>query len=564
MQRIQFRSLRSFLRPFERRSWLAAVLAAPLCATGSAALSAAQGLLPTPPPSLAAAPAAPVSLGGPLKVGEQSISEDEIRRALVYSAGREVLESFKLDVFIDAELERRRNAGEDVSKYILTDAEFEALRVETLGKIREQYPQLDPEAVLKTNGHTMEGFVKRLTQTSRFDRLFLPSDVREWPPFTIEAIKKNMQEDGDKFIQQLIDTQEERDKQRAAGTTAAAGEQLFTSLMRNFVLGAVKQSTVVKAASDGIPADTVLVVDGKPLLTAQIYPMVAPLVSEADVTRTRTWLAKMASVEQRLKASGDALSDEEFAAVWEAHDAVYRGTLFPLDAIVLSFRRFPSMDAYKRYFRAQESFRKSIAAQITDEALQQHYDERASKVLGLGALQVEFILLSAFDFPNFRWKPNGWAEAAERAKALAAELDAGELANWSELLDSKSEFWDPPAAQGQGTQEKNNARNKGRFGSVNRNELAQRLDESEYSSFVSGSSLADYVYLEQGVGTVDGPFKGPYGYYFSRVIDRRPPTSKYELSQPTHRDLILQDFLTVRFSAYAAETLAACKVEGLD
>lgn len=564
MQRIPSCSFRSLLRPLARPQWLAALLAVPLCALPLGLHASAQGLLPTPPPTLAPASAAPVSLGGPLKVGEQTISEDEIRRALVYSAGREVLESFKLDVFIDAELERRRAAGEDVSKYILTDAEFEALRVDTLAKIREQYPQLDPEAVLKTNGHTMEGFVKRLTQTSRFDRLFLPTDVREWPPFTIEAIKKNMGEDGDQFFQQLMDTQEERDKQRAEGSTPAAGEMLFTSLMRNFVLGAVKESTVVKAASDGIPADTVLIVDGKALRTADVFPMVAPLVSEADVTRTRLWLAKMAAVEQSLKASGNALGDEEFATVWEAHDATYRGTLIPLDAIVLSFRRFPSMDAYKRYFRAQESFRKSIADQLTDETLQRHLDERASKVLGLGGLNVEFILLSAFDFPNFRWKPNGWADAAERAKALAAELDAGELANWPALLDAKSEFWDPPAAQGQGMQEKNQARNKGRFGSVNRNELAQRLDESEYSSFVAGSSLADYVYLEQEVGTVDGPFQGPYGYYFSRVIDRRPPTSKYELSQPTHRDLILQDFLTVRFSAYAAESLAACKVEGLD
>jgi len=99
--------------------------------------------------------------------------------------------------------------------------------------------------------------------------------------------------------------------------------------------------------------------------------------------------------------------------------------------------------------------------------------------------------------------------------------------------------------------------NKGRFGPLNRNELIQRFGESEYTMFLDGSSVADYAFFHQEPGTIDGPFRGQFGYYLTRVKGRVPPTKKLSLQDDGQRKLIVQDYVQMRFNEYAQDVMDA-------
>jgi hypothetical protein len=515
------------------------------------------------------APTSAQDLGGPLKVNGKEIPLSVIKREMVYAAGASAIEGKKLDLIIQEEVERRVAAGEDRAKFEFSAAEKEALIAQALQQIRDQYPTLDPLSVLDRNGMSTRMLEGQVAQTLRFDKVFLPDDPRQWPTTTTDAITESA---GDDFIVKLREAQDEKDrkaKEAAAGATPDSapapapdlkGEQMFKMIMRKMVMQSLFDKSVIKFASNGLPDDVVLQVNSKDVKTDEIFDLVASNLTDERVRQTRLWLAKIEACKQELQRQKMWLSDEEFQTVFQEHKAPYDQSPFKLEVIATGFKRFPSMDAYMTYFRVLESYKRMIQPEINDENLTKHLT-RANKLLGLARCNVQMILCSAMDMSTGKWRADGWEYAKNRALEASKLLAEKNGENWDEVLEAYSEFWDPPVPVGQPNMN-NNLRNKGRIGLVNRNELLQRIDESDFSMFVEGAGLVDYVFFDQGEG-IDGPFKGPFGYYITRVVSRTPPTKEFSLAEPTQRDLVVQDYLSMRVNAWAQDLLENAKVEGL-
>jgi hypothetical protein len=223
------------------------------------------------------------------------------------------------------------------------------------------------------------------------------------------------------------------------------------------------------------------------------------------------------------------------------------------------------------------------------------YYERANKVMGLGKIDCEVLLVSAMDFARFRWKKDGWNWARKTAQDLRAQIDQNEKAYkeerakaaeaqaqgkefkpdkpvpapdrfWAQMLDDHSEYWDapPPEKHDAGDQQKSDAgmKNKGRFGSRYRNDLVTYVGETGYTEWVTGECITDRMFYDQAENSVAGPFKGPLGWYITRVLRRSPPTRTLNLALPIHMNLLRDDYVRWSFNQYTKEAVAQAEIKG--
>ena len=92
--------------------------------------------------------------------------------------------------------------------------------------------------------------------------------------------------------------------------------------------------------------------------------------------------------------------------------------------------------------------------------------------------------------------------------------------------------------------------------------MMQKIGESDYSLFLTGTSLTDTIFFDLEVGIPSQPLQGPHGYYICLVKGRTTPVSTISL-EGTHRTLVEQDYLSTRMNVYARECLTAIEVSGL-
>ena len=489
------------------------------------------------------------------------IAESDVRRALVYTLGSTELESRKVDVYIDEEIRRQIAEGAEGSAFDVSDEEVATAVEDTLRQIKEQYPTMDENAVLRHNNIDPSSLGRMTAQSKLFERVFLPDDPAEWPATTREAIKNSA---GDEFLQRLEESHAQRQELLASGDEAAAAQQeagqaMFRMLMRQMVMQALNSTSEIKTASDGLPEGVAMRVNGVDIMTEDVYAAVADRVTERDRQLAEQWVTKCALLERVLKASGSYLTDEEFTAEFDAYEEPYKGSPLNLEVIVRSFKRFPSMEGFRRYFRLMKSYERMIGEELTDETLNGHLP-RANRLMGVGSIDVEFLLCSAFDFANKSWLEDGWSQAASEAREVAQALADSGGENWDALLDQHSDFWDPPLSTTP-QQQAPKRKNKGRFGVLNRNELLQYLEESDYTGFLEGWSVGDEVFFSLEPGELGGPWVGPYGYYFARVKRRVPPSKIQSLGDPTFRDMVVQDYVAVRFNEFGRDVYEAATTE---
>ncbi len=498
-----------------------------------------------------------------LVVNGETIPDAVVRRELLYARGNTQLESKKLDVYLQQEIRRQIAEGADPEKFGIAREQVQKSREEALQKMRETYPDMTPEDVLGNNGMDMRLFTDSIEQTQLFDIVFLPDNPNDWPETTVALMDSS---GGGAIVEQLRQSWEQREQAEQTEGPQPENEQgnaMWKTIMRQLVIQGLRKDVVVKTAVDGLPPEICMVVNGQEVRTDEMYDRISGLVTEEDLRRTRYWLAKTTALRQDLERSEHYLSDEEYAQAFTAHEEPYVGTPFPIEVIALGFNRFPSMDAYKRYFRLKESYERSIAAEITDEALRGHL-ERANPMLGLARVDTQVILCSAYDFKRGKWMEGGWERAAQRATEAAQKLAAG--AEWDAILEEYSDYWDAPTPTNQapGQPQPPQRKNKGRFGPQNRNELLKTVGESEYELFLIGSSITDHVFFDQEPGTIAGPLKGVHGWYITRVVSRTQPAQEMSLEDEQKRSLVEQDYLSCRFNEYAEEVLREASVQGVD
>ncbi len=82
------------------------------------------------------------------------------------------------------------------------------------------------------------------------------------------------------------------------------------------------------------------------------------------------------------------------------------------------------------------------------------------------------------------------------------------------------------------------------------------MNESAYVNFLRGGLVTDEIFFEQPIGTVAGPFKGPWGYYLTKVVSRTPPTRPLNMNDERHLELLRDDWYRISFIDYAHEAMA--------
>jgi hypothetical protein len=72
------------------------------------------------------------------------------------------------------------------------------------------------------------------------------------------------------------------------------------------------------------------------------------------------------------------------------------------------------------------------------------------------------------------------------------------------------------------------------------------------------------MFFDQAESSIAGPFRGPLGYYLTRVNRRTPPSRPLNLSDPKHLGLLRDDYLRWAFIQYSREAVAKAQVSGFN
>ena len=199
-----------------------------------------------------------------------------------------------------------------------------------------------------------------------------------------------------------------------------------------------------------------------------------------------------------------------------------------------------------------------------DEAeLKEFGKSRSYKIVGPVSVDADVILCSAWDFKANRWRENGWAEAENRMKDVLRLL-VEEQRPWEELVERYSDYYEAPTPVSQRGKVDPNRQTKGRFRNIQRNGMLRELGESDYGMFLSGSSVTDFVFFEQEVGSLGQPRRGPLGWYLPRLYKRTKPPERLSLDEATMKDLVLDDYLATELIRYAEELVEKGEVYGLE
>jgi hypothetical protein len=518
------------------------------------------------PPSVAGQAPARVSgqaqagseLGPPLVVYGETIPETELKRYMCLSLGSKQTDSAKFLVVVRNELDRRKEAGEDISKYEVTDADIERALEKQRKDFLQKYPTLDFPTEVGRVYLSLDMYKHELRQVMLFDRIFMPDDPETWPPLTTEAIVNAT--GGHDFVDDAKDSYQQRKKMMEEQNLPELppDDPIFTEALRGWVLEALNSFAVTVTDPAKLPPGALLTVDGVPVMIDPLYERLRPFVTPDLTAKARLFLAQTKVTERDLAAQQKLMTREEFEETFmpgfKYHDAIAA-----YEMLALTVMGFPSMESYASYERLARSYRRVIDDKIKDDELMRQWLPRANQISGAARINAEVILCSAYDYDHVRWKPNGWTDAEAKAKKLKADLDGG--ANWADVLELHSEFWDPPMPE-VGQKPQFGFRFKGRFGEQTRNQLLGDLDESDYTIFLTGESVADRIFFDQQLGAIDGPFKGQRGYYISRVISRTPPMSSLNMSNAKHREFLVDHYVKATFGEYSRGLLKKARDEG--
>ncbi|HHI68382.1 MAG TPA: hypothetical protein ENJ97_03550 [Planctomycetes bacterium] len=146
-----------------------------------------------------------------------------------------------------------------------------------------------------------------------------------------------------------------------------------------------------------------------------------------------------------------------------------------------------------------------------------------------------------------KWLPHGFETAKARADLVLTQIEKGEIT--FERAREDLGTWPPEVKHG------------GILGRKSRNELRRDLGESEYTDFIQGYSMGDFLFDEAPVGKIVGPLRSVDGWYLAKVVRRYPATQAVTLKDPKMKEMIVQEYLVRKFMAWADEVAARIRLE---
>ncbi len=516
-------------------------------------------------PSQPARPKGPVHpiFGEQLSIDGEVIPNEEIKRHLVLKLGHTYIGARKLAIFVEKELARRKAAGEDISAFQVDEKEVDSRIAQVEDSLQEGYEEevsLD-DFVADDKQAYREG----LKQSELFDRVFLPRNPYKMPPVSVEALSDEGSSVGEMYstLTEGWDRMQKMEEETGEPVYESPKDiDYLQNLLRPAVVIKLEEVHDVKYGEDGLSKDLVMRVADVDVTVEEIWSKIQRLVTPQEVHRSKQWLVNTRIARNALESQGVWLSDAEFEAAYAEEHAEYENSPFSPEIVAVNFRKFPTLSDYKEYFRISKSYEQMIADEINDETLSERIDRLNLYVSGL--IDADIILISAYDFENKKWKENGWADAEQRAVEVTRKLAEG--MDWDEALKQYSEFKvkKEPTGLGQALPKPHELETPGRFISVNRNEFLGRLEDNDYQKFLDSSSLGEYIFFRQEMGTIENPRRGKYGYYISKLNSRTLPSKTITLENERHRDLLHQDLLRASLDHWIWELREKSLVRGLD
>lgn len=485
-------------------------------------------------------------------VGEKAPSlsgEERQRRALLYSAGANLVNLVILEQLVEAEVARRGSAGLRIGGTELTEEMIDAKVQEQVDLFRAQSPNGDFWRQRLIEGYTEAGYRRTVALVMRVSDMFFPHDPELWPVEQLQEVfhagSENSHWDP---VKQELDGRLDM-KAKGQEIPPMPSDFVFSYVMLPGVFAWMRENAQIEYPSSGLPEGVALRVNGVAYKTADLLEQARPLISPVAEAMAEEWVGAMDLAERELRGNGHWLSKATLDALWEAERKDYEGTIFTHEQTVLEFLGFPSMEHYRQYFEARRSFRASLPEEIPDEWIQKEIAERGT-FLGLGKVKSEVILIAAVDPSALELSMNPrvfrpGAQPFEDAETIAQEV-AQLLQDGEPFLDVLMEYSNYPPRVGAGNVLE---RDRGRFDALSRADLRVLLGESDYTDVLQGYSVGDDMFFDAEVGAIYGPVRGPLGWYLYRVTRRDPPSVPLDpVNDPRQAyqledDLISQSFL---------------------
>lgn len=576
--------------------------------------------------------------GEPLYVNGKRVSDDDIKLALIYGPCRLMLDLHKIGLIIDDEINRQASEKADaelaekekaqpfpdaaarekakaaayarvhsllLEKYRIKDDEFEAEYQTSVDEFHKTYPVLDIGAEICRAFRSVDWYREQLRQTMYFDRVFLPVNPAEWPMTTIEAMRADPG-GGELLIDDAKQSYEARLKAAEKNDGKLPKEDsLYMTILRQIVRDAMFNLMTFKTRPDGIDPKLAFVGDangdGKPEVAVtieELWNKVQDTVTDTEINEAKQWYVTSIATRDRLVKDHALLAPDEAAKELETLTNGFEGKTITLEQMATKTYFFPSLESFCEYFTMKKGYEKLIAPKLApgpagelSPTLREYFD-RANRVMGLGMVDCEVLLVSAQDIMRFRWKKDGWSWARKTAEELRAAVDQNlrdyneqrakkaeaqaqgkefkpekEVLEpyrfWSQLVDDHSEYWDPPPPEGPGKRVSDvGMKKKGRFGPRYRNDLVSYVGETAYTEWVTGECVTDRMFFDQAENSVAGPYSGPLGWYITRVNRRTPPSRPLNLAEPRHMELLKDDYVRWSFIQYAKEAVQQSEIKG--
>jgi len=489
------------------------------------------------------------------EVGEtaaQHSYEERQRRELLYSTAGGYLNLVILETLLEMEADRRAKAGERVGGEAATDEKVEALIQQQVDQFKAQAPNGDFFRMRLVEGYSPEHYFRTVRLVLRVVDMFFPQDPDHW---NLEQLKLVFRSDLEMSSYPAIEQEwQARVDARAKGEPLAElpSDFVLSYMMLPGVFAWLRTDAKVETPVDGLPEGVAMRVNGREFKTADLIEQSRALFSEVAEETASTLVGLLDAIEADLRAQKHWLSRKTLDEFWAAERAGYEGTIFTHDQTVIEFLGFPSMEIYRQFFDARQSYRTLLPNPIPPEMMDAEIAARGS-FLGLGKVDTDVILLGAVDKGALEmmtsprlFKPGSdpFAAAGERAQEVAQQLKDGE--SFDSLLLEYSDF--PPRAGGG-----DNAlqRDRGRFSALTRADLRVLLGESDFTDFLLGYSIGDDLFFKAEPNAVYGPTQGPLGWYVYRMTRREPPTTPLDpVNNPRHAFQLEEDLVTQSFLAY--------------
>jgi len=344
------------------------------------------------------------------------------------------------------------------------------------------------------------------------------------------------------------------------GAGVSDGERQLRELFLQAVLRSLLEPLVIQEDPERLEDGVLLEVGGVGLRLERLWPVVREEVSPMDVLEAKKWLTNARVLEAGFRADGVWPSAAQRASVRRRHLESFE-TKRELEENYLEMG-FPSLERLLHYrFFGDALFRRE-EHELTQEILEANLRDRVAW-MEAGAVDVDLLLVSAWDFEREVWKPDGWQSAERRLEALLVELTEGGRP-WVEVLRESSDF---PHSLGLGRRKERRppalrGDYPGSLRTYGYGDLMVTLDESPYSRFVNGGSVTDLIFFELQEGRCEAPLAGSRGWLVPYLIERRPPIRRFVRSRVDslrNRGVCM----TYRLIEYLEERIAKSDIRGL-